>query len=75
MARTTSEVNMKCEKFQSCVPANVYFFKFNNRNPSKRSEIFSKLTITPERRSDVVIVNLEYILHLFSACLLLTLNK
>ena len=32
-------------------PPNIYLFKLNNRNPRKRCEIYSKLTInTPERR-------------------------
>ena len=32
-------------------PANIYFFKVNNRNTEKRCDIYSKLTIkTPERR-------------------------
>ena len=32
-------------------PANIYLFKFDNRNTRKRSEICSMLTIkTPERR-------------------------
>ena len=32
-------------------PANIYLFKFDNRNTRKRSEISSMLTIkTPERR-------------------------
>ena len=54
--------------------------KVNNRNTRKRCEICSKLTIkTPERRhwrrSDVFIVNSEYISHLFLQFLFLTLNK
>ena len=49
--------------------ANIYFFKINNRNARKRSEICSKLAIkTPERhqwrRSGVFIVNFEHISHL-----------
>ena len=39
-------------------PANVYLFKFNNRNTRKRCEIRSKLTIkTPERRQNMFKVN------------------
>ena len=35
------------------IPANIYFFKVNNRNTRKRGEIFSKLTIkTPGKRQD-----------------------
>ena len=49
-------------------PANIYLFKFNNRN-RKRCEICSKLTIkTPERhqwrRSDVLIANFEQMVFL-----------
>ena len=52
-------------------PANIYLLKVN-RNPGKRREICSKLTIkTPERRqrrvSGVFIVNFEYISHIFHA--------
>ena len=62
-------------------PANIYFFKVNNRSTRKRCEICSKLTMikTPERRqwcrSGVLIVNFEYISHLFLMLLLLNLNK
>ena len=60
-------------------PANIYLFKFNNRNTRKKCEMCSKLTIkTPERhhwRSGVSIVNFERILHLFLVFLLLNLNK
>ena len=39
-------------------PANVYLFKFNNRNTRKRCEIRSKLTIkTPERRQNMFKAN------------------
>ena len=42
------ERNLTEEDFN---PANIYLFKFNNRNTRKKSEICSKLTIkTPERR-------------------------
>ena len=46
--------------------ANIYLFKFNNKNTRKMCEIFSKLTIkTPERcqrrRFGVFIVNFEHI--------------
>ena len=38
-------------------PANIYLFKFKNRNTRKRCEVSSKLTIkTPERRHNVVLV-------------------
>ena len=38
------------ETFEYKFPANIYLFKFNNRNTRKRCEICSKLTIkTPER--------------------------
>ena len=61
-------------------PANIYLFKFNNRNTRKRCEMCSKLTIkTPERchwrHSGVSIVNFERISHLFLVFLLLNLNK
>ena len=61
-------------------PANIYLFRVNNRNTSKKCEIRSNLTIkTPERRqwccTGVFIVNFEYISHLFLVFLLLTLNK
>ena len=51
-------------------PANIYFFKVNNRNTRKRCEIFSSLTIqTLERRHwrrwGVFIVNFEHMSHLF----------
>ena len=57
---------MKAKEF---IPANTYFFKFNNRSTRKRCEIFLKLTVkTPERRpgrpgcrSDIFIVNFEHI--------------
>ena len=57
--------------------ANIYLFKVNDRNISKMCEICSKLTIktVKRNRSDVFIVNLEHILHLFLVFLLLTLNK
>ena len=61
-------------------PANIYLFKVNNRNPRKRCQICSKLTIkTPERghwrRSSVFAVNFEHISYFFLVFLLLTLNK
>ena len=48
---------------QSNSPANIYMFKVNNRNTTKRCEICPKLTIkTPEQRqlchSGVLIVNI-----------------
>ena len=60
-------------------PANIYLYKVNNRNITKRCEIFSKLTIkTPERRrrrSDAFIVTFEHISRLFLVFLLLTFRK
>ena len=52
------------------VSANIYFFKFNNRNTRKRCEKCLKLTIkTSERcqwrRSSVFIFNFEHSSHLF----------
>ena len=60
--------------------ANIYLFKFNNRNTRKRCAICSELTIkTPQRghcrRSRVFIVNFKHISHLFLVFLLLNLNK
>ena len=56
--------------------ANIYSFKFNNRNTRKRCEICLKLTIkTPERRHCVFIVNFGHISHLFVVFLMFTLNK
>ena len=57
-----------------------YMIKVSNRNIRARSEVCSKLTIkTPERRhwcrSDVFIVNFEYISHLVLVFPLLTLSK
>ena len=61
-------------------PGNIYLFKVNNRNPRKRCEICSKLTIkTAERhqwrRFGVFIVDFEHISQLFQVLLLLTLSK
>ena len=61
-------------------PANIYLFKFNNKNTRKRCESCLKLTIkTPEwcqwRRFGVFIVNFEDISHLFLVFLLMTLNR
>ena len=47
-------------------PANMYFFKVNNRNSRKRSEIFPKCPF---------LVNNEHTSHLFLVFLLLILNK
>ena len=48
------------------IPANIYLFKFNNRNTRKRGEIFSKLTIKkPEDVNDVVLVFLLLTLKIF----------
>ena len=60
-------------------PANIYLFKFSNRNVRARCGICSKLTIkTPERRqwrrSDVFI-NFEVVSHFFLVFLLLALHK
>ena len=66
--------------FSGDISANIYLFKVNNKNTSKRCEICSKLTLkTPEwcqwHRSGVFIINFEYLSHLFLVFLLLTLNK
>ena len=47
-----------------------YFFKVNDKNTRKRCEIYSQLTVKAlkrrqRRRSNVFIVNFEYISHLF----------
>ena len=43
--------NLVAMQQKHTVPANIYLFKVNNRNPKKSCEISSKLTIkTPERR-------------------------
>ena len=57
----------------------TYLLQVNNRNPWKRCEICSKLTIkTPERHqlhhSGVFIVNFEHTSYLFLVFLYLTLN-
>ena len=50
---------------QNYYPANIYFFKVNKRNTSKRCEICPKLTIkTPERRLVSLLLTLN-ILHTF----------
>ena len=52
------------------------FVEINNRNTRKKCEICSKLTIkTPERSSDIFIVNFEHVSHLFLVSLLSTLSK
>ena len=61
-------------------PTNIYLFKVNDRNTTKRCEICPKLTIKkPERRqqrrSGVFIVNFEHISHLFLAFLLLDVEQ
>ena len=58
-------------------PANIYLFKVNNINTTKRYEIFSKLTVKRRkwRRSDLFIVYFEHIAHLFLVFLLFTVNK
>ena len=60
--------------------ANIYLFKFNNRNTRKRCETCSKVAIkTTEwhqwHHSGVFIVNFEHISLLFLMFLLLTLDK
>ena len=60
-------------------PAGIYLFKVNSRNARTQWEICSKLTMkTLERRqwrrSGVLIVNSEHILHLVLIFLLLTLK-
>ena len=61
-------------------PANIYPFKVNNKNTTKKCQICSKLTIKipdqrQRRRSGVFIVNFEYISHLFWVFLLLTSSR
>ena len=56
-------------------PANIYLFKFDNRNIRKMCEICSKLTIKTPGRSDVFIINFEHISHLFLAFPYLILHK
>ena len=47
-------------------PANIYWFKVNNKNIRKRCTICSKLTIkTPERRQWRLLVFLLWILKIF----------
>ena len=51
------------------IPANIYLFKFSNRDTRKKCEVCSKLTIkTPERRHGrrfgVSVVNFEHISRL-----------
>ena len=65
---------------KDALPANIYIFKFNNRNTIKKCEICLKWRIkTPEQRqwrcSGVIIINFEHISHLVLVSLLLTLNK
>ena len=59
--------------------ANVYLFKFNDKNTRKMCKTCSKLTIkTPEQRrirSGVFFVNLENISYLFLVFLSLNLDK
>ena len=67
---------LNLESFRS----NIYLYKVNNRNTTKRCEICSKLTIkNPERRhwraSGVFIVNSEHISQLSLVFLLFTLNR
>ena len=68
---------LKKHKFCQSILANIYLLKVSNRNTTRRCEICSKLTTkTPDRRkrrrSDVFIVNFEYISHIFVVHLLLT---
>ena len=61
-------------------PVGNYMLKVNNRNTRTRCEIHSKLIIkTTERRhwprSDVFIVNFEYIWHFVQVFLWLTLSR
>ena len=58
----------------------TYMLKVNDRNSRTRCEISSELTIkTPEqrqwRRSGVIVVNFEDILHLVLVFLLLNLSR
>ena len=66
-------------KFCHGNPAGIYLLKVNNRNTRTSCEICSKLTIkTPERshwcRSNVFIVNFEYISQVVIVFLLVTLK-
>ena len=75
------DINAKTTLLQrDAFPANIYFFKVNNKNVRKKCEISSKLTMKTSdwrhrRRSDVFIVNFEHISRLLLVFLLLTLNK
>ena len=56
-------------------PANIYLFKFNNRNTRRRCEVCSKLKIKqPMTFSGVFIVFFENISHLSLVFLLLNMN-
>ena len=58
-------------------PTDIYLFKVTNINTRRKCELCLKLMIkTPERRrSDVFIVNMEHILHLFLVFIFLTLIR
>ena len=59
--------------------ANIYLFKFNNRNTRTGCEICSKLkkdtTTVSKALKDVVLVYLEHISQAVLVFLLLTLNR
>ena len=61
------------------LPANIYLFKFNNKNTGKKCEICSKLTLKiPERFFDVsgvFIVNFGLVPHPFTSVSIADLNK
>ena len=69
--------------FDSIFPVGICLLKVNTSNTRTRCKICSKLTIkTPERRqlanwrrSGVLIVNFEHILHLVLVLLVLTLSR
>ena len=52
--------------------ANICLFIFNNRNSTKRYEIYSKLTTW--RRTCIFMVNIEHISHLFLVLFLFALK-
>ena len=80
----SSEVFRQVNKFAKMinlvpVQSTITYSKLTMETLEKRCEMYSKLTInTPERRqrrSGVFIVNFEYISHLVSHFLLLTLSR
>ena len=63
----------------SFFPAGIYVFKVNNENTRAMYEICSELTMSSEwrqwRRSAILIVNFEHILHTALIFSLLILSK